>query len=247
MKQLFLLVCLFCFSCKKDNIKPGNDPASGNGQKYVQGKVTDAKGMPIAEARIIIDNTVFYNSGLTGTTDATGNYKIAIEQGSWRVYAEIDRVYHGKVFKKLSMHPDRENAFAGTEGATVNFQWKLQGEKPAPLVGHYGGTIYLYPDSESDLRDSENIEFTFTPQGNLIDGSPGKVIVRKGGQPQTNSYSQVQDIPIGIYKVSAKHLPSGKTLQLRRPYEGDYATQIMVEFEPEYTFCNECFTLQFKG
>jgi hypothetical protein len=248
MKQtflLFLLAFLFFFSCKKDNAKPGTGSETGNGLKYVQGKVTDAKGTPIAGARMYVDNTLYYNSGIPGTTDANGNYKIEVGIGSWRIYAEIDRTFNGKVFKKLSLHPDRDNAFAGTEGATVNFQWKLQGEQPAPMVGFYGGTAYLYPDSESDIRDSENIEFTFTPEGNLIDGNPGNVIIRKGGQPQTSTYSQVPDIPIGKYKITAKHVPSGKILKLRKAYGENFVTNLEAEFLPEGNFCERCLTIDF--
>lgn len=248
MKQLFLVflpTLLFSFSCKKDNTQPGTGHENGNGLKYVQGKVTDAKGQPIAGARINVDNTVYYNSGINGTTDANGNYKIQVEIGSWRVYAEIDRTFNGKVFKKLSLHPDRDNAFAGADGATVNFQWKLQGEQPAPMVGFYGGTAYLYPDTESDIRDSENIEFTFTPEGNLIDGNPGNVIKRKGGQPQTGTYSQVPDIPIGKYKITAKHLPTGKILKLSKEYGEDFVTTLETEFMPEGNFCDRCLTIHF--
>lgn len=246
MKQLLFLSLFFAGSCQKSGAI--TDPGAGDnkGQKYVQGKVTDTKGNPVPGARIIVDNTIYYNSGTTGVTDDKGNYKIPVEIGSWRVYAEIDRSFNGKNFKKLQMHPDKDNSFAGAEGATVNFQWKLEGEKPAPLVGFYGGTAYLYPDPSNEIRDSENIEFTFTPIGNLIDGNPGQVIVRKGGQPQTSTYSQVPDIPIGKYNVSAKHLISGKQLKLRTAYQGDYAASMIAEFEPEFNFCERCLTIQFS-
>ncbi len=250
MKKLLIMALLFAASCEKSDSLPGTDPENGNeneyGQKYVQGKVTDTKGNPIAGARIIVNNTIYYNSGTTGTTDVNGRYKIPVELGSWRVYAEIDRTFNGKNFKKLEMHPDKDNSFAGAEGATVNFQWKLQGEKPAPLVGFYGGTVYLYPGSDNEIRDSENIEFTFTPAGNLIDGNSGSVIVRKGGQPQTATYSQVPDIPIGKYTVTARHVPTGKSLKLRKSYQGDYAPGMTIEFEPEYNFCYRCTDVQFS-
>lgn len=245
MKKLLLAALLFAASCEKSDSVPGTDPETNNSRKYVQGKVTDTKGNPIAGARIVVDNTIYYNSGTTGTTNANGNYKIPVASGSWRVYAEIDRIFNGKNFTKLELHPDKDNSFAGAEGATVNFQWKLQGEKPAPLVGFYGGTAYLYPGSETEIRDSENIEFTFTPVGNLIDGNSGSVIVRKGGQPLTSTYSQVPDIPIGKYTVTAKHVPTGKSLKLRRAYPDDYAPNLAVEFEPEFTFCDRCLTIDF--
>lgn len=247
MKKLLFITLLVMGACQKSDSITGPDIPSEGGRKYVQGKVTDTKGHPIPGARIIVDNTIYYNSGTIGATDANGNYKIPVEIGSWRVYAEIDRTFNGKAFKKLQLHPDKENAFAGAEGATVNFQWKLVGEKPAPLVGFYGGTAYLYPDSESEIRDLENIEFTFTPDGNLIDGNPGKVLVRKSGPPQSATYAQVVDIPIGKYLVTAKHIPTGKMLKLRRAYEGNYSTNMVAEFEPEFNFCTQCMTIQFKG
>src|SRR5574338_702022 len=166
MKKILLMALLFATSCEKSDTV--TNPESNAGQKYVQGKVTDTKGNPIPGARIIVDNTIYYNSGITGVTDGNGIYKIPVETGSWRVYAEIDRTFNGKRFKKLELHPDKDNSFAGAEGATVNFEWMLQGEKPAPLVGFYGGTVSLYSDPESGIRDSENVEFTFTPDGNLI-------------------------------------------------------------------------------
>ncbi len=234
------MTVLFANSCDKvDTDLPIPD------KKYVKGKVTDTKGNPIQGAKIIVDNTIYYNSGTTGITDVNGNYEIAVGIGSWRVYAEIDITFEGKNFKKLDMHPDRDNAFAGVDGATVNFQWKLEGEKPAPLVGFYGGTAYLYADSESEIYDSENIEFTFAPIGNLIDGNSGEVIKRKGEQPNSGTYSQVVDIPIGKYTVTAKHVPTGKILKLRTAYEGNYEISMIAGFEPEFNFCSRCFTIQF--
>ena len=241
MKQLLLTALLFAVSCDKADI----DIIGGTDKNYVKGKVTDTKGNPISGARIIVDNTIYYSSGTTGTTDANGNYKIPVGIGSWRVYAEIDRIFNGKSFKKLEMHPDKDNAFAGADGATVNFQWKLEGEKPAPLVGFYGGTAYLYADSESEIYDSQNIEFTFTPMGNIIDGNPGQGIKRQGGQPSSGTYSQVPDIPIGKYTITAKHIPTGNVLKLRTAYEGDYTSGMVAEFEPEFNFCSRCFTIQF--
>lgn len=244
MKQL-LWMALLCCACTKSASVTDETANTDPGQKYVQGKVTDTNGNPVKGARMIVDNTIFYNSGTTGTTDANGYYKIPVEIGSWRVYAEIDRTFNGKSFKKLELFPDKDNAFAGADGAIVNFKWKLEGEKPAPLVGFFGGTAYLYPDSESDIRDSENIEFTFTPVGNLIDGNPGHILIRKGGKPQTSTYSQVPDIPIGKYNITAKHVPSGKLLKLRTAYEGSYASNMVAEFDPELNFCSRCLTIQF--
>lgn len=244
MKHMFFLLLLITVACNKSTTPPGTYTDEGDGQKYVMGKVTDRHGTPIEGARITVDNTLYYNSAIPGTTDAGGNYKIAVPIGSWRVYANIDRTFNGNEFEELDLHPDKENSFSGAEGTTVNFQWKLEGEKPAPMVGYYGGTVYLYP-VESEIWDSENIEFTFTPVGNLIDGYPGTVLKRTGGAPNSPGYSKIVDIPLGRYTISAKHVPTGKVMKLRNSYDASFVTTLEAEFLPEGNFCDRCMTIDF--
>lgn len=247
MKQLFVLSLFFLSACTKTETEPAGPTGGQPSAHYVQGKVTDTQGQPIAGARIIVDNTMWYNSGTTGTTDANGNYKIGVENGSWRVYAEIDRTFHGKQYKKLELHPDSDNAFAGADGGTVNFQWKLSGEKPAPMAGYYGATANLFHDTDNDIRDVENIEFTFTPVGDLVDGNPGEVLTLKSGQPLLANYSKLTDIPIGQYRVTARHLPTGKTMKLKLDNSSDaYVQELLMEFEPEYTICSNCVTILYS-
>jgi hypothetical protein len=97
------------------------------------------------------------------------------------------------------------------------------------------------------MYDVENIEFTFTPDGPLIDGSTGSVIKAKCGAPRSESYSKINDIPLGRYIVTAKHLPSGKTLKLSDYSKSDnYTFSLAIEFSPELNYCNRCMAVAYS-
>ena len=139
------------------------------------------------------------------------------------------------------------HSFAGGEGAVRNFRWKLSGEKPVPLAGYYGGLVNLYNDPNCELWDVENIEFTFTPDGPMIDGSAGMVIKTTSGLPGTDNFKKIPDVPMGRYIVTAKHLPSGKTIKLAHNNgQYNYSNSITIDFEPELNFCNRCMVILYN-
>ncbi|HYE55072.1 MAG TPA: carboxypeptidase-like regulatory domain-containing protein [Chitinophagaceae bacterium] len=253
MKKLFVLL-LTCSNivfagCSKNN-GPDDDDDNGGGSTpgkesgIAKGRVTDSRGNPISGATIIVDNTVYFNSGLTGTTDANGYYRIAVPQGSWRVYARIDKQFNGKLFQKLDLHPDNPDSFAGTEGTVCNFEWRVKGEKPIPLAGHYGGMVYLGIDPNANLYDMENVEFTFTPVGTLIDGSTGQAFTARSGAPRTDNFSKIPDVPIGRYTVTARHVPTNRKLKLLVEEASDeFAESVTMDFFPELNYCTRCVRL----
>jgi hypothetical protein len=200
----WLAVGLLATSCGKDSKDtPGGTTNPGTMTKgYVKGKVTDTQGKPVKGATIIIDNTLIYNSNQQGVTDANGNYSIRLTNFTWQAYAEKEVSYNGQTYK-INYHPDNNDGFS-QEGAIRNFQWKLTGQRPGQ-TGFYGGTIMIDKHVLSEVYDSENIEFTLTPAGNLIDNSTGQVIRKKHGQPTTNTYGKLVDIPIGRYTVTATY------------------------------------------
>src|SRR5690349_15900349 len=214
MKKLFLVLVTGAslMSCSKS---VGNNPPDSSDQHedppkeqkgYVTGKVTDTKGNPLSGVKVYIDNTIFYNSGIGTTTDANGNYKIKGQQGAYRAYAEMTITFNNHPFK-IEFHPDNYDAFAGEDGAVRNFQWKLTGERPFNPGTYYGGYATLSKDPGGDLYDAENIEFTFTPVGNLIDGSTGEKLVKSCGAPYSQTYYYIMDIPIGRYEITAVYKP----------------------------------------
>jgi hypothetical protein len=239
---LFNSLLIACLAKDSPIIDKKAQPEKG----FAKGRVLDTKGKPIAGAKVYVDNTIYFNSGISTTTNADGYYKVQVPIGSWRVYAEINIAYNGKKFKKIELHPDNADSFAGMDGAIRNFQWKLTGEKPEPLVGFYGGLVNLFNDPNGNLYDVENIEFTFAPDGPLIDGSAGSIFKAKCGASRSEFYSKINDIPMGKYIVTAKHLPSGKTLKLSNYNEPDnYTYSLSIEFEPELNYCNRCMAIAY--
>lgn len=227
--KMFLLLLLL--SCSKKNEQAGgNEPEKG----YATGKVTNADGTPFPGVKIIVDNTMIYNSYVATTTDAKGLYKVKVPPvGTFLTTAFIEKTYNGKKFK-LDFDPDNIDEFS-IDGAVRNFTFKLTGARRDGL-GYYGGTISIDKDVLSTIYDSENIEFTLTPVGALIDGSQGQTLRLKHGQPNTETYGKLVDVPIGRYNVSAEYI-SGST---RKPLKvknglgnGSFGNTVQLDFEPE--------------
>ncbi|WP_266368718.1 carboxypeptidase-like regulatory domain-containing protein [Tellurirhabdus rosea] len=235
---------LLLSACEVTEPGPGTD--SGNPQSgYVTGKVTGAGGKALSGINVFFDNTLYYNSGFSATTDAAGNYKVKAQPGAFRGYARMSHRYNGQTYR-IDLHPDKYDSF-GEEGAVRNFSWRLTGERPSNPDTFYGGTAYLYANADSEVYDVENIEFTFTPVGPLIDGSTGKTLVRKSGAPRTKLYAKIVDIPIGRYKITAVHKPTGRRLRLQASYDQPLAESLTQDFygDDSPTFCNDCMRIEY--
>jgi hypothetical protein len=218
------LIFLFILGCTKKN---GNTTEAENG--YATGKATDTYGQPLSNVRIIIDNTLVFNSNIQTTTNSSGNYKAKLTVGSWMPYAQLSKVYNGKNYL-LYLDPSSNLGF-GIEGGICDFQWKLTGPKKLPLTGNYGGTILLTKAVGSILFDAENIEYTLTPIGSLIDGSPGNILKRK----KDADYPRMTDLPIGRYSITAFYNgPAGSfPIKLKNRYTNEgFASSIVIDFEP---------------
>ncbi len=210
--------------------EPEVDPVSGAPEKgYATGKAVDTGGKPLADVEIVVNNTQFYNSNIVGRTDSKGQYKLQLSPGSWYVRGTVKVQYDNRTYV-LDLHPETDGAFAGTEGAVRNLRWKLTGAKPAEFgaTGHYGGLVEVYGDN---IFDTDQVELTLEPVGTLIDGSTGQKIVRRleGG-----SIGNTEDIPLGRYRITARHLSKGKAVKVRLRNEGAYADEVTSSFEPAY-------------
>lgn len=218
------------------------NPGSGNTQPIggiVRGIAVGSDGMPIVGARIIIDNTVVANSVVTGRTGVDGRYNLQIpKEWSWRAYARLEKTYNGRTFK-LDLHPDNPDSFAGLQGAVRNFELRTAGPKPAPLVGSYGGQVYVYRNPNQSF-DEHDVEITLTPVGKLIDGSHGQAITTRPSE------SQIADVPIGRYTISAKLVTTGQALLIKDQLSNSYENTTTQDFWPEYprAWCTNCIRLE---
>ncbi|MFC4454262.1 carboxypeptidase-like regulatory domain-containing protein [Deinococcus sonorensis] len=167
----------------------------------MSGVVRTAAGQPVSGVEVYADNTLHYNMNAVGTTNAQGRYTISLprrELGTWRGGARLSRAYHGTVYE-FQLVPNDRSEFATRAGAVRDFTWKLTG--PRPDGGSYGGTLWMFVAVNAPGFDLSRVEVTLTPDGPIIDGSAGKVI---RGFLQG---SQLRDIPIGRYRVTARYLP----------------------------------------
>jgi hypothetical protein len=227
--------------------KAGNEPGAPSNKGHMTGKVTDAKGKPIKGATIIADNTLIYDSNAEGVSGEDGTYRIQTPGNfTYRAYAEIKRNYNGRHYR-LELKPNEEGAFAGEEGAVRDFEWVLSGKIEDEPGLHYGGTVYADEAVMSQLYDGENVEFTFTPVGSLIDGSTGQVIKRRLDPDYNN---ELRDIPIGKYKITAVHKPTGKALKVRERRNGEYTADgsVTLDFYGEESplTCNNCMSIEYS-
>jgi hypothetical protein len=246
-KSLFfgyiLTLLLFTAACKKDP-----DPITESTRGYATGKVTDSKGNPIAGAQVVIDNTMISNSSAVGITDEKGLYKIQLPLvGTFHASANLKRTYNGQQYT-LDLDPDNYDEFS-IDGAIRNFQWKMTGPKPIEEQGYYGVTIGVNKALESQLYDDYKIEFTLVPMGKLIDGSEGKTLTLKTGQPYTKEYGYLVDIPLGRYRMTAVYV-DGSTripLKLRKHFSDDpYTPDLQIDFEPQNIWGNNSAFISYR-
>jgi hypothetical protein len=233
--RLFILAVLFS-SCDSSDNEPGKpvDPAEAE-EGYATGKITDTNGNPIAGAKVVIDNTMFYNSNIITTSKMDGSYKEKLPTlGTYNVTATVVKELHG-IRYTLDLHPENSEILSNA-GGVRNFQLKLTGKKPDDL-GYYGGTIGINAAVGSNIYDSENIEFTLEPVGNLIDGSPGQTLVVREGAAYTPEYGYLVDIPLGRYKMKAMYIKGDNAvpLKIRKKFDATsvYATSFLLNFDAE--------------
>ncbi|MGO1719223.1 MAG: carboxypeptidase-like regulatory domain-containing protein [Luteimonas sp.] len=223
-----LLAALATLSaCEADRVDASR-PASG----YATGTVVDTRGNPIAGAKILLDNTVFYASYINGSTAEDGTYRLKVQPGAWRAYASIRKDYNGRTYS-LELHPDSIDSFDET-GAVRNFVWKLEGRKQDNDWGYYGGLVKVF--NETGFYEMENVEITLVPDGPLIDGSTGRTLVLRSGDNYWRQLAYLEDIPIGRYAVTAA-LMDGDTrqpLKLRGwDAKDDPAAELRLDFTPD--------------
>lgn len=222
-------------SCKKDNEKEDARPVVYE-KGYVSGIVTNTKGEPLANATIIINNTVWANKNIVLKTDKKGLYRYKMPAtDTWYVRGYVEVQFNGQTYE-MPLHPDLAVSFPGIEGEVVNLQWKLSGTVPADFGGggFYGSTILLNNYTFDNINMGA-IEVIATPAGTLIDGSTGQTIKRTA--IETGDGYAIQDVPLGTYTITANI--GNQTLYLRKQSEtSPYKSNITAGFSPAYSGAN---------
>ncbi|GAB3492669.1 hypothetical protein GCM10027341_07040 [Spirosoma knui] len=220
----FLLVS--GMACEQPAGTDGPNPQPRQG--VVSGQATDSQGKPLAGAKIVVNNTQFYNSNILGQTDTQGRYQLNVTPGSWYVRGTTKVKFDGKEYV-LDLDPDTDVAFAGTEGTQRNLRLKLAGRRTGEFGndGYYGGQVEVFSGDWS--INTEDVALTLEPVGTLIDGSTGQTISR------TPARMFIDDVPLGKYKLTARYVPENKPLKIRiRNQNQDYLSSVTASFDPSY-------------
>jgi len=225
VRRRLIFAALFC-ACSTSAASPPDKIEPG----YVKGRVVDAAGAPLAGVKMVVEHTVLHATYVYARTGDDGRYRVEVPAGSWNVTAQIEREYHGRRHK-LDLHPAIAEPFAGSAGAVRDFSLRVSGARPQG--GFYGGTLTLYRDFFDPGLELEHVEIAMTPDGPLVDGSEGKALAMK----PASGGDQIQDVPIGRYRFSARRVAPGETpapLLLRVRNRGDFAAEVTAILVPPY-------------
>lgn len=217
-------------ACTKQKVDPTNPGLGNEGTAgYLVGKATDPQGNPLPRATVFVDHTVFSGDGPEVKTGSDGSYKVQLTDiaGEWIAKSYLLKQYNNRVYQ-LWLDPENPEPFTANEKPVRNFQWKLTGHMPdLSLDLYYGGTVEMFRDlNADDLWDNQNIEFTLTPVGPLIDGSTGKVLKLQAKKQYNDS---IKDVPMGRYKITAVYKPTGEVLRVCDAWDGNF------DFQPSVT------------
>lgn len=225
---LFLLLpAVVITGCEKD--KDGL-PAGSVQKAIVKGVVKTANGSPVANAKVVIEHTVFLATYLYATTNAKGEYSSTVPNGSWKVSVQIEKTVGGSLYK-FDLHPDNADPFAGSDGAVRNFTWKLNGAKPGG--GFYGSNVAVYSDPLAGIAE-QDIELTLVPETTLADGSTGAVITKMLTDMGGGEYG-IPDVPLAKYHITARNTATNQPLQLRLRNTGNFQPAISALFTAGFT------------
>ena len=96
MKKVFrstAILILFPFiigACKKDAESTGTPPSSA----AISGKITDAAGHSLQNAKVTLEHTVWYDDYVFAVTDNNGQYTAQLPdkpEGTWTAKAQLER------------------------------------------------------------------------------------------------------------------------------------------------------------
>ena len=199
----------------------------------VRGYVKDWSGKPLAGAELGVRASYLagYYTGAQGRTDQNGYYEFVVPKGSAHFYNAGYQIAWGDGVAAVSLHPadGKLDSFVTLDGAVENFvllpygitnRENLQQSAHLPST-FYGGAIFLnwYGVEANDnnapafaVRQGSAIEIVLTPEGNMLDGKPGRTIVIKKTAGASGGF-RIHNIPLGRYRL--KITANGRPLKMQ--------------------------------
>jgi hypothetical protein len=228
-----LALALFAAACSAEGTTP-TDPDEGGSAAYVaSGRVTDARGEPLAGVEVVLDNQLLHNSNVVTRTGTDGRYRATLPPVAvtWAASARLQREFDGARYT-IELAPVDPSAFAGNTGGVRDFVWRVRGA--GPDGSWYGSSVVVYASLAQFDLDPRDVELTLTPVGPLIDGSQGQAVV--GRPSSTGDGYAVVDVPIARYTIAAREVGGGasRPLRVRLRNTGSYATTVTTGFAAPY-------------
>lgn len=233
---------------------PATQPKTG----YVQGRVTDSTGKPLAGATVHIYGTTMAgaNTRFERATGADGRYSQRLPDGIYGVRA--DYVLEGETNYTLALHPiDGVTArqHDSEEGIAKDFVWLVSGLRPGSTPGepgthnepgkYYGGSLQISAQVEGSsttppFPDGSTLIAELTPRGPLLDGRPAQPLdFRRTFSPTIRSTSNwyPSDIPLGRYTLRVSLETPGQaarplTLKQSLDFNGDFQPAVDIDVLP---------------
>jgi hypothetical protein len=235
--RLLLFVCItIATGCRKTSGISDNSP-TGTQAGVVTGIVTDSRNLPVKDASIIIEHSVWYNSYLFASSNQEGKYEVSLPntpEGDWTAKAQFTKMAYGQTYT-FDLEPDKTGAFNRAAGAVWNFKWKLSGQRPGG-TGYYGAHVDLYPfGTDVDMTKLRLSFIPFPGETTLID----ETTVSPFERPVENIAGtfMVKDLPIGKYIVKAIY--TGKKLLLNNRHSDDMNEESKTVIFGKYGYLGE--------
>jgi hypothetical protein len=219
-----LLTLLAAFaSCDKRDPAP---PPPGAKPGRLVGNLADAHGRPLSDVTVSIDGFSDKGEPVTRSLFVRGpatRFEMELPDGTYSTpTARVEVDYNERHYVLPLASADDSGEWPQQQdskrGLVRDFTWRLKGRvpggNPVEPSGYWGATVLF--DKQGDLGDLANLKITLTPDGPLIDGTPGQVVEFDRVVPwRRNDEHYLFDVPIGRYVATVKQVFGEQQTPLR--------------------------------
>lgn len=232
-------------------------PALGH---LVRGRVTMPDGSPIStpDAKVSlvligVPDEPGENLQYNLVVSADGTYEQPVSPGRYHFSHAMIEVPYGGVNYRLDLDPvgDMHAPRPSHDGIVQDFVWRISGPRPGyagdseqPMHWYGAHLSFQYAIYREDVKRAFPLPdpgtrflFELTPQGPLIDGSPGQKLQFERewtADMSVTSTLSLPDLPIGSYALSGEIVKADGSRHQAVFEAGlpNYSPQVVVEFPP---------------